>query len=368
MYEGLGSYAPEVPLGPIPSERQTRAAHLQGFTRLVCDLGREPDRILEKHDIDPGALTDPESYVDCSSLLEMIEYCSSALNQPLFGVLLARCQSTHVLGNVAPLSRAAPNLRTAIQRLCEYLPIVHSPECRLELLEGERISELRYGSRSEFQPMEQMIYGGTFTLLSFLKELGDEAFSPEYVTTIYAPPRRALEALEGVIGCRVHARASANAIGFSNELLARPLRSSNRFIFRLLDASFARIRTEQRRSLIQRVEDYLRGATPNGFSLARCASALGLSARALQIKLCACGVSFSDLLRQQRAELAQTYLASGDLMLDEIAHRLGYAEQTSFGRAFRRWTGFTPGEYQARKRSEKDLPGDRAVLHIATQP
>ena len=34
--------------------------------------------------------------------------------------------------------------------------------------------------------------------------------------------------------------------------------------------------------------------------------------------------------------------------LDDVAANLGYSEQSSFGRAFRRWTGTTPLLYRQR--------------------
>ena len=45
------------------------------------------------------------------------------------------------------------------------------------------------------------------------------------------------------------------------------------------------------------------------------------------------------------AELQQQ-LVQAQLSLDDIAANLGYSEQSSFGRAFRRWTGTTPLLYR----------------------
>ena len=45
--------------------------------------------------------------------------------------------------------------------------------------------------------------------------------------------------------------------------------------------------------------------------------------------------------------LAKEYLERQELSLDEVAFSLGYAEQSSFGRAFKRWTGMTPQNYRA---------------------
>jgi AraC-like DNA-binding protein len=71
--------------------------------------------------------------------------------------------------------------------------------------------------------------------------------------------------------------------------------------------------------------------------------------RTLQARLSAEGARFSDLVEAQRERLARNYLAQRTLSLDEIADRLGYGEQTSFGRAFKRWTGMTPQQFRSRQ-------------------
>jgi AraC-like DNA-binding protein len=35
------------------------------------------------------------------------------------------------------------------------------------------------------------------------------------------------------------------------------------------------------------------------------------------------------------------------MAISEVAYLLGYSEPSAFHRAFRRWTGVTPGEYRA---------------------
>ena len=69
--------------------------------------------------------------------------------------------------------------------------------------------------------------------------------------------------------------------------------------------------------------------------------------RTLQARLSSEGVKFSELVENQRATLAKAHLSQRNLSLDEIADRLGYGEQTSFGRAFKRWTGMTPQQFRA---------------------
>ncbi|WP_409994725.1 helix-turn-helix domain-containing protein [Denitratisoma sp. DHT3] len=40
---------------------------------------------------------------------------------------------------------------------------------------------------------------------------------------------------------------------------------------------------------------------------------------------------------------ARSYLESSRLLVETIAERLGFNEPTCFSRAFRRWTGMSPG-------------------------
>jgi AraC-like DNA-binding protein len=92
------------------------------------------------------------------------------------------------------------------------------------------------------------------------------------------------------------------------------------------------------------VEHELETASP---SVASVANTLGTSARTLQRRLGAHGLSFRDVLEAVREQRARAYLAGHDLSISEIAERLGYAEVSAFLRAFKRWTGTTPGRVRA---------------------
>jgi AraC-like DNA-binding protein len=93
------------------------------------------------------------------------------------------------------------------------------------------------------------------------------------------------------------------------------------------------------------IRDRLPRGTPTAATIAR---ALGLGQRTLQRRLAEAGVGFGDLLDETRRTLADGYLANHDLSLSEIAYLLGYGEQSSFFRAFRRWHGTTPAAYRQR--------------------
>jgi AraC-like DNA-binding protein len=82
------------------------------------------------------------------------------------------------------------------------------------------------------------------------------------------------------------------------------------------------------------------------FSADAIAAELGLSRRTLHRHLAAENITFQELLDLHRQEQAVQMLQSGAYAMSEIAYALGYSEQSSFNRAFRRWTGTSPSAWQ----------------------
>ena len=56
--------------------------------------------------------------------------------------------------------------------------------------------------------------------------------------------------------------------------------------------------------------------------------------------------SYKELLDDVRHLLAKRYLDNKQLSIQEIAFTLGYSDIANFRRAFKRWQGMAPSEYQ----------------------
>jgi len=76
------------------------------------------------------------------------------------------------------------------------------------------------------------------------------------------------------------------------------------------------------------------------------AARLYRSASTLQRQLGAEGLTYREVLDETRRELAEAYLRDGTHSQAQIAFLLGFADQANFSRAFKRWTGVTPGQYR----------------------
>jgi len=341
-------YAVKRPLDAIPTGTQMRTANFVGFATLVRKLGGDPRRILEQHGLDPLSIRDPDSYIDCRSFVDVLEHCRILFTDPLFGLRLAQLQNPDVFGCVTALCRAAATFRDAIRGFIEYIPVIHSPVPVLELVEGRETAELRWSVGADLGLNDQANFQAALLDVNVLRLLGGEKFRASYINLAVDARDKDTADIERILGCRFHNRATTNAIAFPTAMLDQPVTSANRLLFALLGGYLERVKNASRTTIVQRVEDYVRGSLSSGTcSIEHCATKLGTSVRTLQSQLSDSDLKFSDILEAQRIELARSYLQQEDLSLDDVAALLGYSEQSSFGRAFKRWTGSTPQRYRA---------------------
>jgi len=73
---------------------------------------------------------------------------------------------------------------------------------------------------------------------------------------------------------------------------------------------------------------------------------LNMSSRNLARKLADEGQSFKGLLTEVRRELAEKYIRDRSLTLTEISFLLGFAEMSSFSRAYKGWSGSSPSAHR----------------------
>ncbi len=93
------------------------------------------------------------------------------------------------------------------------------------------------------------------------------------------------------------------------------------------------------------IREKLGSGTPQQDTIA---SAMYMSTRQLQRKLSNQGITFGELLQQVRLSLALDYLKDPLMAMVDIGLSLGFQDQSNFVKAYKKWTGETPGQYRKR--------------------
>ncbi|MFI2237356.1 AraC family transcriptional regulator [Streptomyces chrestomyceticus] len=169
---------------------------------------------------------------------------------------------------------------------------------------------------------------------------------------------------ELLFGCAVRFGAPRTAAAFDARWLAAPVVRDEAALTAMLRRAPADLlsRREYGTTVTERVRRTLvlalRAAGPARLpEVAEVAARLAVSPATLRRRLQEEGTSYRRLKDAVRRDAAISSLAAGREPIAELAARLGFSEDTAFHRAFRRWTGTTPGAYRLRPQTAGGAAG-----------
>lgn len=159
----------------------------------------------------------------------------------------------------------------------------------------------------------------------------------------------ASEAFAQFFGCPVAFGQDTNALVFERSLLDMPLLQADETLHLAMreQARAAMEKTFGSPDVAQQVRTALIPLMPKcEATLLHAARALGLPTRSLQRRLSEANTSFGQVLDAVRKDLAKVYVRDVSLSMLDVALLLGYAEQSSFTRAFKQWLGMSPLQWR----------------------
>ena len=163
------------------------------------------------------------------------------------------------------------------------------------------------------------------------------------------PAPRNLRPYEAFFECPVHFKSADNSLVFADGLLDMPLVQADESLHLAMreQARSAMERAFSQADISHRLRQVLLPLMPKcEATLEHAALALGMSPRSLQRHLDQESFKFQEILDLVRQELARIYLRDPQLSILDVSLLLGYAEQSSFTRAFRNWFGATPSSWR----------------------
>jgi AraC-like DNA-binding protein len=321
--------------------------------RALEARGVDTATLAARAGIDPAALG-PDARVPRPALNRLWELAVEATGDPAFGLEAARytAQTTfHALGYAV---FASVTLKDAFERVIRYRRII-GDVLELRLVDA--------GDRYRFQIDVSALAGIPFQAVDAIAAVAarqarllhaPRPCNPLAVT--FARPAPADTApYRRVFRAPLQFAAATNALEYARADLEDRLPAGNAELARGNDEVLVRYLARLQGSRVSnRVQQALLDALPDGApSKAAIARALGMSARNLQRHLADEGTSFKTLLNEARVSLARTYVDEGRLSVTEIAFVLGFADTSTFSRAFKRWTGKSPRDYAARDPSPR---------------
>ena len=104
------------------SDYLVRASALEGYDRLVSELGGNPADLRAVAGISPAPLAG-DAWIPYRNFCNLLEESARALRCPHFGLSLSRYQDIGILGTVGFVMREAPDVKTALLELSKYFTL-----------------------------------------------------------------------------------------------------------------------------------------------------------------------------------------------------------------------------------------------------
>lgn len=337
---------------PATLASSVSVAYLQGLLDHLQRQGFDPVPLLKQAQLTPELLTQRDQRIAASAYLALLGEGVRLTGDDCLGLHLGESVRPGYYGVLGYLIMSCATLADALHRQARYAALVGNlgvvglddepsrPGC--EALVAHSWQPLLAPQRRQLS--EETLAGWT----SFGRWITGLDIPPTEVRFQHPAPVDTREH-ERIFRCPVLFGQADNALVFPKRLLVLPLGQADAQVRLTLDAYAERLLGELRQgnNVLDRARLELARQLPEqGTDLETIAAALALSPRTLQRRLREAGLSFSQLLDETRQQLVLNYLRDPALELAEIAFLVGFSEPASLARAFRRWTGASPGEYR----------------------
>jgi AraC-like DNA-binding protein len=330
------------------SKQTTSAVWVKGIADLLAAEGLDVPTLFAAAGIDRAALDTPAGRVQTENISRLWELAADCSSNPAIGVAqpqMVRAASFDVVG-YAMMSCA--DLRTAFERLIRYLLIL-SDTFTMTMSEergGYRIVFVLFGGDRPVP--RQRVEFIVVTLIGYCRWLSGRDVHPLAVELPFPPPADPAP-YRAAFRCPVTFDAERNSLLFAKADMTAPLPTSNPQLAELHERfagdylrhfDHAQTSYRAREAIVRRLPD----GEPRRDEVA---GELRMSERTLQRRLEEERTSFVELLDRTRRELAEQYLGRLQLSLAQAAYLLGFADQSSFFRACKRWFDLSPGQYRS---------------------
>ncbi|MCI0403299.1 MAG: AraC family transcriptional regulator [Acidobacteria bacterium] len=315
----------------------------QGILNVCKRRGIAASDIVPTTGLDPHLLTEPGTRVPLEAVIALWEQARRSTGDQQFGLHVAESFPFGAYKTYDLLLATAPTIGEALGKASKYNSFVNDAFRPFVVRKRGQI-RIEYVNCADPQcnPPEYFEFIFACFMLRFRLTTG-LPWHPLEIHFRHSPPRNISEH-HRIFQAPVKFRQSATRVFLDESVMRIPQLFADAATNELLENY---IQTALRPSspddeltavLHSALRRLLASDQP---SLSAAASVLGMSRRSLQRKLAAHSLSYRQVFRSLRCEMALTLLGRGEINTKEAAGMLGFSEPSAFCRAFKKWTGRT---------------------------
>lgn len=320
-----------------------RVSGMCAIPALIAQFGVDPATVLAAAGLAPDALASPDRRIPFVAAPRMMVEATRRTNTPHFGLLAGAQWRIAHLGLLGQLMREGPTVGDGLKTFAVHQRLYS---------QGAAPYLYEYGATAQFgvvffHPGSDELAGAhdmvMAAVVSVIRELCGSGWKPTEVELPRARPADSRPYREH-FRCKVAFDADRATITFPLRDLRTALPETDDARRQALEAEASRLFDPD---LLPQLYRSLRLMLLDGSAtLPSLAQLFEMHERTLDRRLRLQGTTFKAILDDVRYEVARNLLRDTRRPVSDIAPCLGYGDDTAFSRAFRRWSGMSPGQWR----------------------
>ncbi len=314
----------------------------------ATDAGLDQNKCLDYADLQPNLLSQPQARISALQYEKMVSYIALTLNDELL-MLGGKARSRVGCFNLmCQLAIHEPTLRQAILRSLQFYNLLWG-DIYFRLSSNNELAYLSIHFSDPTINSDHTTTDCNLVLLHrFFSWLINQHIPLNHVSCSFPKPSYHKEH-DRLYRCPVHYSEAKDALAFPKTLLATPVAQTKDTLSLFLKSAPGNLMAipNNENSLTTQIRTVLASTLyTDPPSLEQIASELNTTTQTIRRRLKKENASYQEIKDQLRQDSAINFLCNSTLPINDIALRLGFSEPSTFHRAFKKWTGATPGDYR----------------------
>ena len=309
----------------------------------------DAELVFAEAGVDLAKIRDPYEQIPLGRYTRLLQLAADATNLPSLGLELGLHQDPAKWGAFGYVVLNSPTVGAALRNMAAFLKPAQGGT-HMAYVRGENTVGMEYSIiDTQVGHKAQDAEFAIGYVKHVVDRLCERSIDPVDVFFEHNP-MGTLTDYKSLLGVQPIFDQPINAIYFPRYLEDRAVLSADLQLFPIIKQHLADMARElpDEQDLVESVSYQIRQYLSSGqCGLASIAAALALTPRTLQRRLQREGTSFAEVLEHVRRELALQYIENPAMEIKEISYLLGFCDASAFIKAFRKWTGQTPGSYRA---------------------
>lgn len=324
----------------------SRYASLNNYVDLARSCGLDPARLIRDCGLDPAGFGTQDRWIPAEAVAELLERSAAESGREDFGLRMAQVRRFANLGPLSLVIREEPDVRSALRLLARH-EHMYNEALHTEIVEADGVAAARVTvDVGKPVPVRQAVELTTGVLHGLLRGFAGPTWRPMQVGFSHPPPRDRATHFR-MFGPHVEFDQDFDGILLYSTDLDAPNAMADPLLHGYTRQLLGKLAPTPQTTVTERVRELVELLLPTGrCTVDQVARSLGVDRRTVHRRLAQDGTTFTAIVDDTRAALAERMVANRRHSLTEVADLLGFSSVSNFSRWFRTRYGTSPRQWR----------------------